>query len=184
MTPTERLYFDDPFLAHFTGRVLAHGTWSGAPSVVLDRTAFYPEAGGQMADRGVLGGHAVRDVQVDDAGVVHHLLELSEGASLPAPGTEVSGDLDRAAAASTWRCTPASTCSPARWWRWPGRTPCPRGWGRRCAPSTWTWTCSTSGASPRPRPGSTPSSTTTCPSAPSSPRPRSSPPSPYAAPPR
>ncbi|WNG26384.1 alanyl-tRNA editing protein [Cystobacter fuscus] len=95
MTPTERLYFDDPFLAHFTGRVLAHGTWSGAPSVVLDRTAFYPEAGGQMADRGALGGLAVRDVQVDDAGVVHHLLELPEGASLPTPGTEVSGDIDR-----------------------------------------------------------------------------------------
>ena len=95
MTPTERLYFDDPFLSHFTGRVLVHGTWSGAPSVVLDRTAFYPEAGGQMADRGVLAGHAVRDVQVDDAGVVHHLLELPEGASLPAPGTEVSGDIDR-----------------------------------------------------------------------------------------
>ncbi|ATB33146.1 alanyl-tRNA editing protein [Melittangium boletus] len=93
-TPTERLYFADPFLTRFTGHVIAHGTWNGLPSVVLDRTAFYPEAGGQMADRGVLGGHAVRDVQVDDAGVVHHLLELAEGTPLPAPGTELSGDID------------------------------------------------------------------------------------------
>ncbi|MFE8599429.1 alanyl-tRNA editing protein [Archangium violaceum] len=95
MTPTERLYYSDPFLFRFTGRVLAHGTWNGAPSVVLDRSAFYPEAGGQMADRGVLGGRAIRDVQVDDAGVVHHVLELPEGASLPEAGTELAGEIDR-----------------------------------------------------------------------------------------
>ena len=76
MSTTERLYYADPFLHRFTGRVVAHGTWSGAPSVVLDRTAFYPEAGGQMADRGVLGGLPVRDVQVDDAGAVHHVLDV------------------------------------------------------------------------------------------------------------
>jgi alanyl-tRNA synthetase len=95
MTPTERLYYSDPFLFRFTGRVLAHGTWNGAPSVVLDRSAFYPEAGGQMADRGVLGGRAIRDVQVDDAGLVHHLLELPEGAGLPEVGAELSGEIDR-----------------------------------------------------------------------------------------
>ncbi|QRO01725.1 alanyl-tRNA editing protein [Archangium violaceum] len=95
MTPTERLYFSDPFLFHFTGRVLAHGTWNGAPSVVLDRTAFYPEAGGQMADRGVLGGLAIRDVQVDDAGLVHHVLETPEGSRLPEVGAELSGEIDR-----------------------------------------------------------------------------------------
>lgn len=95
MTPTERLYYSDPFLHRFTGRVLAHGSWNGAPSVVLDRTAFYPEAGGQMADRGVLGGLAIRDVQVDDAGVVHHVLELPEGAGLPEVGAELPGELDR-----------------------------------------------------------------------------------------
>jgi alanyl-tRNA synthetase len=95
MTPTERLYFTDPFLFRFTGRVLAHGTWSGAPSVVLDRTAFYPEAGGQMADRGVLGGLAIRDVQVDDEGLVHHLLETPEGSGLPEVGAELPGEIDR-----------------------------------------------------------------------------------------
>jgi alanyl-tRNA synthetase len=92
--PTERLYHADPFLTHFTGHVLAHDTFGGAPSVVLDRTAFYPEAGGQMADRGVLGGLPVRDVQVDDAGRVHHVLELSGGARLPEPGMLLTGDVE------------------------------------------------------------------------------------------
>ncbi|HLL84907.1 MAG TPA: alanyl-tRNA editing protein, partial [Longimicrobium sp.] len=95
MTSTERLYFSDPFLHRFTGRVIAHGTWSKTPSVVLHQTAFYPEAGGQMADRGLLGGLPVRDVQVDDEGVVHHLLDLPQGGALPEVGAEVSGEIDR-----------------------------------------------------------------------------------------
>ncbi|MDC0707151.1 alanyl-tRNA editing protein [Stigmatella sp. ncwal1] len=95
MASTERLYFADPFLHRFTGRVVAHAAWNGTPSIILDRTAFYPEAGGQMADRGVLGGAAVRDVQVDDAGLVHHVLELPEGGALPAVGTELPGEIDR-----------------------------------------------------------------------------------------
>ena len=39
--------------------------------VVLDRTAFYPEGGGQPADHGVLGGVAVTDVQERDGVVCH-----------------------------------------------------------------------------------------------------------------
>ncbi|MFY1829680.1 alanyl-tRNA editing protein [Myxococcus fulvus] len=87
---TERLDYADPFLHRFTARVVGHGAWNGAPSVVLDRTAFYPEAGGQMGDQGVLGGLPVRDVQVDDAGTVHHLVE----GVLPAPGAELEGVVD------------------------------------------------------------------------------------------
>ncbi|HKA91844.1 MAG TPA: alanyl-tRNA editing protein [Haliangiales bacterium] len=88
---TSRLYYDDSFLLGFRARVVGHASWNGAPSVVLDRTAFYPESGGQMADRGLLGGTAVVDVQVDDAGVVHHVL----GGPLPAVGDEVDATIDR-----------------------------------------------------------------------------------------
>ncbi len=91
--PTERLYHQDPWLLGFEARVLAHATWDGAPSVVLDRSAFYPESGGQMADRGTLSGEGVADVQVDDEGVVHHVLE---GGALPAVDAVVSGVVDRA----------------------------------------------------------------------------------------
>ena len=91
--PTERLYFRDPLLLDFDAHVVRHATFGGAVSVILDRTAFYPEAGGQMADRGVLGGHAVADVQVDEAGIVHHVLA---DAALPAVGEPIAGSIERA----------------------------------------------------------------------------------------
>jgi len=75
---TEKLYWNDPFATEFEARVVAITAWKGAPSVVLDRTVFYPEGGGQLGDRGVLVlGEAslpVVDVQIDDAGTIHHLL--------------------------------------------------------------------------------------------------------------
>ncbi|WP_122089394.1 alanyl-tRNA editing protein [Halalkalicoccus subterraneus] len=45
------------------------------PEVVLDRTYFYPESGGQPADRGTIDGTAVVDVQKHDGEVVHTLVE-------------------------------------------------------------------------------------------------------------
>jgi alanyl-tRNA synthetase len=41
--------------------------------VVLDETYFYPEGGGQPADRGSIGGVAVTDVQSEGDAVVHSL---------------------------------------------------------------------------------------------------------------
>jgi alanyl-tRNA synthetase len=70
---TERLYFADPYLTHFSARVLARAERSGHPAVALDQSAFYPEGGGQPADSGRLGGVAVLDVQAED-GVIWHML--------------------------------------------------------------------------------------------------------------
>ncbi len=72
---TRRLYWDDPLLFEFEAQVVARGSWRGTPTVVLDQTAFYPEAGGQMADHGTLSGVRLADVQIDEQGAIHHLLE-------------------------------------------------------------------------------------------------------------
>lgn len=64
--------------------------------VVLDGTYFYPEGGGQPADRGTLdwegGSAAVVDVQ-KKGGDVRHYLDDVEG-DRPAGGKEVTGHLD------------------------------------------------------------------------------------------
>ena len=70
---TEKLYYEDPYLTAFTftGRVLSCEKSKAGWSVVLDRTAFYPEGGGQPADHGVLSGVAVTDVHEKD-GIIFH----------------------------------------------------------------------------------------------------------------
>ncbi|ELZ38873.1 alanyl-tRNA editing protein [Halorubrum tebenquichense] len=63
--------------------------------IVLDETYFYPESGGQPADRGTLDGHLVDDVVERDGVVVHSLDADPEALSLAA-GDAVTGLIDDA----------------------------------------------------------------------------------------
>jgi alanyl-tRNA synthetase len=93
--PTPRLYFDDAYQRSFEAHVVSRSSWREQPAIVLDRTAFYPEAGGQLGDRGTLGGVAIRDVQVDDDGIVHHMLDAADAsAAALQPGAALRGELD------------------------------------------------------------------------------------------
>ena len=71
---TEKLYYADPFLREFTARVLSCDVEKLGFAVTLDKTAFYPEGGGQPADRGTLGGATVLDVHEKD-GVIFHICD-------------------------------------------------------------------------------------------------------------
>lgn len=127
---TPRLHYDDPMLLAFEATVIGHGRFGDRPSVVLDRTAFYPESGGQLGDTGALGAFAVRDVQVDDEAVVHHLVE----GELPLVGAVLAGTIEARADGSTWRCTRGSICS-----RGPSSTrPAPRRASSRLGANTST----------------------------------------------
>ena len=69
---TEKLYDRDAFLKEFDAVVTDCRPGKGDTYLVtLDRTAFYPEGGGQPADHGDLGGAAVLDVQERDGLVLH-----------------------------------------------------------------------------------------------------------------
>lgn len=74
MNPTERLYYNDSLLFDFEAQIVGHGTFEGKESVLLDKSAFYPEGGGQNPDHGSLSGRTIVDVQVDEDGVIHHIL--------------------------------------------------------------------------------------------------------------
>lgn len=87
---TELLYLTESYLREFTATVVDI-TEDG---VVLDRTAFYPEGGGQPSDIGALldergRRYVVRKVQRVKGQVVHKI----DGGS-PAAGAEVQGAVD------------------------------------------------------------------------------------------
>jgi alanyl-tRNA synthetase len=82
---SERLWYDDAYTRAFPAHVVAHGAHEGRPAVELAATYFYPEGGGQLADRGHLGDVLVLDVQADEAGRVWHVVERDLGGdALPA----------------------------------------------------------------------------------------------------
>lgn len=91
--PTERLYWNDAYLRQFEARVVAVGAYAGKPAVTLDATAFYPEGGGQPADRGTLDGLAVVDVQ-ERGGEIFHLLDPQANSAALTPGKRVTGEID------------------------------------------------------------------------------------------
>lgn len=70
---TERLYVEDSYLKEFDATVVR----SGPRFVVLDRTAFYPEGGGQPTDHGTLeaGGEEYKVVKAMRRGpqIFHYL---------------------------------------------------------------------------------------------------------------
>ena len=72
---TQKLYYQDPYLREFPAEVLSCEASGEVWKVVLDQTAFYPEGGGQPADRGVLKAAGreipVTDVHEKDGRVVH-----------------------------------------------------------------------------------------------------------------
>ena len=84
----ERLYEENSFLTDFDARVLTCVPGKGGYEVVLDRTAFFPEGGGQPWDTGTLGPARVLEVH-DRGGQVVHLCD----APLE-PGQAVRGTID------------------------------------------------------------------------------------------
>ena len=86
---TYPLYYDDEHAKEFDAKVI----YSKNGEVVLDKTLFYPEGGGQPADHGVLiwngKEYKVRDVQ-KYSGVIVHFID-GEG---PPEGSEVHGVID------------------------------------------------------------------------------------------
>lgn len=68
---TERLYDNDAYQTEFSATVLDCAKYENGFKVILDKTAFFPEAGGQPSDKGMINGIKVTDVQIEDEKIVH-----------------------------------------------------------------------------------------------------------------
>ncbi len=67
----EKLYYTEPETAEFSARVLSCREAGTGWELVLDRTAFYPEGGGQPCDLGSIDGAGVKFVSEREGVVVH-----------------------------------------------------------------------------------------------------------------
>jgi len=87
---TQLLYYEDAYLREFKAKVLkVSGNY-----IILDRTAFYPEGGGQPADRGFLEFNGTKakvyDVKKTSGNIIVHFIE----GPAPKEGEEVKGLID------------------------------------------------------------------------------------------
>lgn len=85
---TQKLFYEDSFMKTFSAQVLECCLDEEGYQIVLDRTAFFPEGGGQYADRGHLNQICVTDVQEKDGKIYHKTKYAIE------PGTCVEGEID------------------------------------------------------------------------------------------
>ncbi|WP_352400545.1 alanyl-tRNA editing protein [Anaerotignum sp.] len=90
---TERLYYQNAYATKFMGRVIfCKEANDGCFHIVLDKTLFYPEGGGQPGDNGVLGGVRILDTQEENGQIIHY------GDKPLEVGIEVRGEVNW-----TWR---------------------------------------------------------------------------------
>lgn len=92
---TEQIYQTEPYLRELSARVLSicrypdpeAGPYSG---IILDRTIFYPEGGGQPGDRGLIGGCHVVDTVKKEGSIIH----VVEDADTIPSGSTVACELE------------------------------------------------------------------------------------------
>lgn len=68
---TEKLYDKDSHLKEFSAKVLSCEKSGENYAVILNKTALFPEGGGQESDRGSIGEAAVLDVQIINNEIIH-----------------------------------------------------------------------------------------------------------------
>ena len=83
---TIKLYNLDHYLRQFEAKVLV----VNGQKVILDRTLFYPESGGQAGDTGVIGGVKVTDTKIEECIITHHLENIPSFKA----GDSVPGEID------------------------------------------------------------------------------------------
>lgn len=84
----EKLYYQTPYVKEFEAEVMSCTGGKMGYEIVLNRTGFYPEGGGQPSDTGWLNGVRVAKVYERGEEIVHD----TEGPLMP--GTKVQGVVD------------------------------------------------------------------------------------------
>ena len=94
---TEKLYYEDPHQQQFTAHVVSCAPGKHGYDVVLDRTCFYPEGGGQPGDSGILCGRQPGDSGIRVTDTHERSGEIVHNCEAPLQiGAEVAAKIDYA----------------------------------------------------------------------------------------
>ena len=85
---TQKLFYEDVYCRRFQAKVVSCVPGKHGFDVVLDKTAFYPEGGGQPGDTGFLSGVRVTDTHEAGGEIVHYCEKPLEA------GSTVEGEID------------------------------------------------------------------------------------------
>ena len=96
---TEKLYEQDSMLKSCLATVLSCAEDKRGYAVVLDRTVFFPEGGGQLSDRGTLGGVKMTYAAQRGSEVVHYCEQAFAGWGAGRSGAGLAGPAGPYAAA-------------------------------------------------------------------------------------
>lgn len=88
MQMTEKLYYADSHIREFEAKVVSCEEYKDHFAVVLDKTAFFPEGGGQPGDTGKIGNFSVFDTHEKNGQVLHFSNERIE------PGIKLHCEID------------------------------------------------------------------------------------------
>ena len=87
---TQKLFYLDAHQQTFSAQVLACAPGRHGYDVILDKTCFYPEGGGQPGDTGFLPGVRVTDTHARGEQIIHYCEQPLQ------PGQTVEGQIDYA----------------------------------------------------------------------------------------
>lgn len=91
---TVKLYDSDSYLSEFSCKVISLYSDADYIYIETDRTAFFPEGGGQTCDRGTLNSIDVENVQIIAGKILHFVKNSDENSEKIKENTVLQGKID------------------------------------------------------------------------------------------